>query len=245
MASPSVSKSRRKSAVDAATANASPSRRRASQRVPRGVELKLNYGGKLRPMMIEHSHTEEGAYLTVYAGPRGEFLAAGVPSALIPTAGAVEFQIRRDGPPNRLLDATMSLRDSDRFELEIDWGDEMPYDCGHPAICELARMTAIDFRWSYDDQSRLVRHEPPDLEYPIKELLADKRASDYKPGAVHATRVQISADFHERLNEVARYIRHQILRHGEVFPVQTPQGKKVEPKTAVRLVVDNDDVVRT
>jgi hypothetical protein len=220
--------------VRAKPAAAAPKPRRASQRA-RGVELELGYPGKLRPLMIEHSRTEEGGYITVYAGVRGEFLSAGVPAHLIPTERSVEFQISR-GRGADILRATMSLIGGDRLELEINWGESMPYNCGHPAICELARMMLIDLGYWYKDHSLAT----PDLEQPIRKLLADQRATDFtQPN--NAPRLQISADFRTRLSEIGQRAFEQVHRYGEVFPIPT-QAKEVLPErkgSAVRLVVDN------
>jgi len=207
--------------------------RRASQR-PRGIDLELGYPGKLRPLMIQHSRTEEGGYVTVYAGVRGEFLSAGVPPHLIPTVGSIEFEIRRSRVAG-LLRATINMIGSDQLELEIDWGEEMPYRCGHPAICELARMMLIDLGYWYLGPIRSA----PDLEQPIKELLADKRATDFRPPK-DAPRLQISADFYTHLSEIARHAYQQVHRYGEVFQVPT-QVKAIEQtrKSPMRLVIDN------
>jgi hypothetical protein len=220
--------------IKAKAASAPRSRRRASQRT-RGLELELGYPGKLRPLMIEHSRTEEGGYITVYAGVRGEFLSAGVPAHLIPTEGSVEFQISQRGNADLLLRATMSFIGGDRVELEIDWGGSMPYSCGHPAICELARMMLIDLGYWYQDHSLAT----PDFEQPIRGLLADERAT-FKPPK-NAPRLQISADFHARLSEIARHAYAQVHKYGEVFPVPT-HARKAEPEhkgSPVRLAIDN------
>jgi hypothetical protein len=212
-----------------------PSRRRASQRA-RGIELELGYPGKLRPLMIEHSRTEADGYLTVYAGVRGEFLSAGVPPEFLPAAGSVQFEIRRKIDSSNLLRATMSVIGTDRLELEIDWADEMPGDYGHPAICELARMISIDLGLYYRDYRS--SSSAPDLEYPIRELLADERAVDFRPRK-GAPALQISADFYVRLQNIASHARWQVHRYGEVFPVQTV-AEKTDPKgSPMRLVVDN------
>lgn len=211
------------------------SQRRASQRA-RGIDLELGYPGKLRPLMIEHSRTEQGGYITVYAGVRGEFLSAGVPSEFLPAAGSVEFEIRHER--SNLLRATMSVIGIDRLELEIDWAHEMPSEYGHPAICELARMISIDLGFYYRD----YRSSPdgPDFEYPIRGLLADERAVDFRPGK-GAPALQISADFYTHLENIASHARMQVHRFGEVFPVPN-QAKKLEPErkgSPVRMVVDN------
>jgi hypothetical protein len=238
----STKRSRKSTAPMAATAAASPPplRRRASQRT-RGIELELGYPGKLRPLMIEHSRTEAGGYLTVYVGVRGEFLSAGVPPEFLPAAGSVEFEIRCERHSSNLLRATMSVIGVDRLELEIDWADEMPYDCGHPAICELARMISIDLGLYY----RNYRSSPdaPDLEYPIRELLADERAVDFRPRK-GAPALQISADFYTHLQNIASQARMQVHQYGEVFPVQTV-AKKTDPKgSPMRLIVDNTKEAR-
>jgi hypothetical protein len=230
-------RSRKSTTSKAATTAASPapSRRRTSQRA-RDIELELGYPGKLRPLMIEHSRTEAGGYLTVYAGVRGEFLAAGVPPEFLPAAGSAEFEIRRKGSSN-LLRATMSVIGIDRLELEIDWANEMPYDDGHPAICELARMVSIDLGLKYRDYRSFP--DAPDLEYPIRELLADERATDFGPPK-GAPALQISADFYDRLRNIASWARMEVHRYGEVFPAPL-QAKQAEPKKSLlRVVVDND-----
>jgi hypothetical protein len=185
--------------------------------------------------MIEQSRTEEGGYITVYAGVRGEFLAADVPPHLIPAEGSVEFEIRRRLDA-QLLRATMSLISVGRWELEIDWGDEVPREDGHPAICELARMISIDLGYWYSGPVLSA----PDLEQPIKELLADERAVDFRPSK-DAPRLQISAGFYAQLSAIARQAYLQVHAYGEVFPVPA-QVKAVEPKrkeSPVRLAVDN------
>lgn len=211
--------------------------RRASQRA-HGIELELGYPGKLRPLMIEQSRTEEGGYITVYAGVRGEFLSAGVPSEFLPAGGSVEFEIRHKREPSNLLRATMSVIGIDRLELEIDWAEEMPYDYGHPAICELARMISIDLGFYYRDYQSSP--DGPDLQYPIRGLLADERAVDFRPHK-GAPALQISADFYTHLQNIASQARMQVHRYGEVFPVPN-QAKKAEPAregSRMRLVVDN------
>jgi hypothetical protein len=227
--------------LQSAVPSTSPRNRRASQRA-RGIELQLGYPGKLRPLMIEQSRTEVGGYIiTVYAGVRGEFLSAGVPSEFLPAAGSVEFEIRplghQYGHNENLLRTVMTALGVDRYELEINWGEVVPRDSGHPAICELARMMLKDLGYWYEDFSL----SSPDLEQPIRELLADKRAEDFRPSK-DAPRLQISADFRTRLSEIAWHAYEQVHRYGEVFPVPT-QAKKVEPEregSRMRLVVDND-----
>jgi hypothetical protein len=221
--------------VKSKSVSAKPARRASQRERERGIDLKLEYGGNLRPMMIEHSRTEEGQYITVYAGSHGEFLAAGIPSHLLPSDGSVEFKIRhwRDC----LLRATMSNTGVDRWELEIDWGDKMPYDAGHPAICELARMISIDLHF-YFRECRNVSSGTPDLEHPIRTLLADERAVDFRPRK-GAPNLQISADFYAHLQNTAEWARMQVLKYGEVFPAPL-QAKQAEPKKSpLRLAVDN------
>jgi hypothetical protein len=232
-------RSRKSTAPKAATTTAAgpaPSRRRSSQR-ERGIELELGYPGKLRPLMIEHSRTEAGEYLTVYSGVRGEFLSAGVPSEFLPATGSVEFEIRYEkGNSSNLLRATMNVIGIDRLELEIDWAHRMPYNYGHPAICELARMISIDLGF----YSRNYRSSPdaPDLEYPIRELLADERAVDFRPRK-GAPALQISADFYAHLQDIAREAYMRVHRYGEVYPAPL-QAKQTEPKKSpLRLVADN------
>jgi hypothetical protein len=214
---------------------AKPARRASQRERERGIDLKLGYGGNLRPMMTEHSRTSEGCYITVYAGSRGEFLAAGIPSHLVPGDGSVEFEIRhwRDG----LLRATLSNTGVDQWELEIDWGDVMPYDAGHPAICELARMIRIDLGYWFRNHGGEARDN---LEQPIQELIADDRATDFKRHHKRGhPRLQISSDFNKRLSEIVEQVYMQVHRYGEVFPAPV-QAKQAEPKKSpLRLVADN------
>lgn len=132
----------------------------------------------------------------------------------------------------------MSITGVDRWELEIDWGNEMPGDSGHPAICELARMISIDLHFYHSDHRNSSLDAPDDLEYPIRALLADERATDFRPRK-GAPALQISADFHARLRDIASEARMQVLRYGEVFPAPL-QAKQAEPKKSpLRLVADN------
>jgi hypothetical protein len=232
--SKSLTPKNRKSAAATASRPA-PTRRRASQRA-RGVELELGYPGKLRPLMIEQSRTEEGGYITVYAGVCGEFLAAGVPPQFIPTEGSAEFEIRRNHKADTLR-ATMNAIDGDRLELEIDWGFEMPYMYGHPAICEIARMMSIDFGY-WSKSSDRSYDAGSDFEQPIKELIAHDRATDFKGYQdVNPVRLQVSLDFHSRLSQMASHLYEEVHRYGEVFPV--PNQATVEPErklSRMRLV---------
>lgn len=211
--------------------------RRASQRErERGIDLELGYPGNLRPMMIEQSLTTEGCYITVYHGSRAEFLAAGVPSHLVSSVGSVDFKIRRSNPEYAVLHATMIIIGADRWELEIEWAKEIPGDYGHPAICELARMISIDLGF-------YCRHHEnypyaPDLESPIRGLLADERAVDFRPRK-GTPNLQISGEFFFKLQNIFSWTRMQVLRYGEVFPVQAV-AKKTDPKESpMRLVVNN------
>jgi hypothetical protein len=215
----STPKNRRKSAAVASKP------RRASQRAAT-ISIDI-YERALRELMIEQCRDGE-SFITVYRGSRAEFMAAGVPEAAFALS---EFPI--SGKYERELRGSMRATDIG-FELEVYWGCKQPRDASHPVIAELARMLLIDASYWTDDFDLLG--DRVDHALPIKRLIEDKRAEDYKPRA-GAQRFQLTPEFHKALKDYARSLFCFVHAHGEVVPCIDKAPVAAPPR--LRLVADN------
>ena len=114
----------------------------------------------------------------------------------------------------------------------MDWGYVRPYvQCGHPAVCELARMLLKDVM---DWTTTAPWTDTPDLAQPLDMLAADPRATDYKP-APGAPRMQVTLEFHKELSSYASRIHDMVHTNCEVLPCKTPAASSTT-RPSMRVV---------
>lgn len=209
--------------------------RRASQRSNIGIDLSA---AALKALMTEQCR-DDYAHITIYRGTRKQLLAAGVPEAAFAAAECgAEFQLETlnvcsTGSREILTGALRVVADS--YELEILWGSVHPYSqASHPAIRELARMLLIDVgNWARDETRRWS--EAPDLSFPLDRVATDPR-SEYSHAA-GAPRLQVSADFCEKLMAKAQRLYDFVLDECEVFPrAEEPAVQQAPRRIALALM---------
>lgn len=193
----------------------------------------------LRALMVEQSRDGED-YITVYRGSGAELIAAGVPEAAFPLAGAARrFRVQTvhacSTGGREILEGAMNAVD-EGFELEIGWGPVMPYlQCSHPAVPELARMLLISVSSWLGDSEYVDGHVVHDLWHTFDRLAKDPRATGYRP-APGSPRLRISTEFREQLAQLAHELCQFVHRECEVF-AEAPVAR--EPRQRLSLVVDN------